>query len=234
MKVKFTAHAHPTAKSAHKARCVGTIIHNERLDMAAMAEELARTSQLGASTAHYYLSLVRDYILSSLAAGNRLDFGDFALELTFEGTLDGANAKFDPAKNSIGAALRLSKKAKARLATLKPQNATPVPEPEIASVVDSATRAQDTVTQGAKILLAGKNLLVDPERDDEGVELRDETTGETLCTGEVLKSSMTTLDCVFASPLANGRYRLAVRTRAAQSAKVPSVATRAIAFRHTG
>ena len=92
----------------------------------------------------------------------------------------------------------------------------------------------EIAASGAKILLAGKNLLVDPEHGDEGVELRDETTGETLCTGEVLKSSMTTLDCVFASPLANGRYRLAVRTRAAQSAKIPSVATRAIAFRHTG
>ena len=99
--IKFKALPLRGVLSQEKETCLGRIIHNEKLDMARIVEDFANFARVDKFTAQMSVSQVASYIVKALGEGKRLDFGAFSLCLTMKGTVQGANGRFDPAKNSI-------------------------------------------------------------------------------------------------------------------------------------
>ena len=222
-----------------EGRCRCNVIHTDIMSSEDMAREMSETMRMDVVEARHCMDAVCSYIVRSLARGRKLNFGKFSLSLSIRGTVDGADGEFVPGENEVRVNIQAGAELREALGKMRPINATAQEEkrekPRITSVIDTATGAENTVTAGEKVLIAGSGLLMDtvPETaPDEGVWL--EAGGVKVTKGRVLASGSTTLDCVFdgAAGLEPGEYQLAVYTRNGDPLRpAPSKARRRVVLR---
>lgn len=211
--ISFKTLASPSAMGGGDGRCRCCMIHRDVLTPGDIARDMATRMRLDVVEARHCADIVASYIVRALSDGFRLNFGAFSLSLSIRGSVDGANGDFVPGVNSVCVNIQAGQELKEALGKMRPVNVTTAQgeSPRITSIIDTATRAENTVTPGAKILIAGINLLVDTAANDEGVWL--EAGGRKVVKGVVTAVGATTLDCMFGDGLEPGEYRLAVYTR---------------------
>ena len=203
-----------------KRKCSCRITHNAVLEAAEIAADMAEEMRIDEVDAKYYLGMVATYITRALASGKKLNLGPFSLSLAMRGCVYGANGRFEKGRNALAVNISPGREMKRALEALEPVNAledsasASARQPRITSAIDSATREEGAVSAGARLLVAGENLQVDPDAPDETVFLEDDERG-ILAKGVVTKSSSITLDCIFeASPdVPEKRCWLAIYTR---------------------
>lgn len=197
-----------------EGRCRCNVIHSDVMTRDDMAKEMAETMRMDEVEARHGIDAVCAYIVRALSRGRKLNFGEFSLSLSIRGTVDGANGEFVPGQNEVRVNIQAGCKLKDALAKMRPVNATAREEsarPRIASVIDAATREENTVTPGEKLFVSGAGLLVNPSANDEGVWL--EASGVKVLRGRIIACGATTLDCVFDAALEPGDYSMAVYSR---------------------
>ena len=211
--ISFKTIESPSTMGGGEGKCRCSVIHKDVLSPDDIARDMAAMMRLDVVEARHCADVVATYIVRALSAGRRLNFGAFSLSLSIRGAVDGANGEFVPGVNSVCVNIQAGTELKEALGKLHPVNITDAGKeaPRITSVVDTATHAENTLSPGAKTLVAGAGLLVNTSAADEGVWL--EAGGRRVMRGVVTASSATTLDCVFGGGLEPGEYRLAVYTR---------------------
>ena len=212
--------------------CRARVVHNKVLEMKEIAEGFGRYAKLGENEAMYYAKSFIDYVVEAVGDGNRLNFGAFSLYLTIKGGINGANGQFDRSRNRLELNIASQTPVENALAQLEPVNVTMEGETlRISSVLDGVAKQEGVIATETPVFLTGQSFLVDTSRDDEGVWL-ETVRGKVVLRSEILKSTRTTLDCIFRGAVKPGEYRITVSTRMGDPSRpVPAVSKRKVTVR---
>lgn len=199
-----------------KPRYIGRVHHNQALTRDEIVKGLAEYMNVKEAMSAFYVDGLCGYMRQELARGNRLDFGDFSVEIVMEGGLPSANAPFVAGVNKLKVQMRAKKKLEHCLESLAPENVSGAEQSRIGSVIQrngGTGEYEDITTDGRrKITSNGLEVKVHAEADDEGVWIEDDA-GEKLLRGEVFSTSVTTCDFYLEGHLNPGEYWLAIYSR---------------------
>lgn len=214
MNIKYTLSLLRSKFLRAGASYTGHVTHNAVLDLDGMARALAATNHISEAEARYQLASVDDFIAAQVAAGNRLNFKNFSVSIKMGGTVERANAPYDPEKNPLHVSMTPSAALKAAVATLTPINETDKATPKIYEVMQEGAKDLCLIKQdGAPIVINVSNCRVDETAADEGVFLIN-SADEILLRAKILSIDFHTIRIAFPkSALAPGSYRLLVKCR---------------------
>ena len=190
------------------------VIHNGIVTREMMATDMAKKMNLSTVEARFFLENVLAYILKSVEEGRSLQLGPLVLQLALRGTVDGANGQYPADGEGPILVLRAGKELKESLAKLKPVNITAenTGQPHIQRLLDADWETQFKISGEGTVYVSGVGLSTDSKRDDEGVFLED-SKGNVIARGKIIKSTLTTLDAKFEDEIDDGVYYFVVRTR---------------------
>jgi len=200
---------------------IGQIIHNQTLDMWAMAERYASKYRMNTSVALSELSRVEEYIASEMSQGNRLCFKSFFVGLKMTGRFERANEIYSHDDNPIHVVMTPKKSLHKVTRSLEPFCETARTKPWISSVAhhritgEEPTRLDVICLDGGLTTINAYHCKVNPKNSDEGVWLTS-ADGATrlLAAAEIRENTEATCDVVFpASDLPPGEYRIEIRSR---------------------
>jgi len=200
---------------------IGQIIHNQTLDMWAMAERYATKYGIAPSTALTEMSRVEEYIAEEMAHGNRLCFKNFFVGLKMTGRFERANETYSHDDNPIHVVMTPKASLHEVTRSLEPVCETARTKPWISCVThhritgEAPTRMDVICLDGGLTTMNAYHCKVNPNRPDEGVWLTS-ADGEVrhLAAVELRKVTESTCDVVFpASDLPPGEYRIEIRSR---------------------
>lgn len=197
---KFQADMEPTDTLS------GTELVTRWADAAGLKPILAQT----------VLTSLEGFILQELAKGRRLDFN----LVSFYPRLSGALSSRDSDPESDGLFVRGAVKARRMLVnglkrSLEAENGLAVAHPRITNILDRTVDKFDVVACGHELSAAGRDIRIDPSRDDEGVWLEKDTRKGTvkIAQGHVLETTQINLVFVFDDPIPRGKYFVTICTR---------------------
>lgn len=214
MNIKYTLALLRSKFLRANASYTGHVTHNAVLNLDGMAREFALSKHISEAEARYQLASVDDFIAAQVAAGNRLNFKNFSVSIKMGGTVERANAPYDPMKNPLQVSITPTDALKSAVATLMPINETDKAAPKIYEVQQDGAKSMYLIRQdGVPIAINVSNCLIDQTAADEGVFLID-AKDEILLRANILSNDFNTIRIVFPkSALEPGSYRLLVKCR---------------------
>lgn len=214
MNIKYTLALLRSKFLRTDASYTGHVTHNAVLNLDGMAREFALSKHISEADARYQLASVDDFIAAQVAAGNRLNFKNFSVSIKMVGTVERANAPYDPDKNPLQVSITPTAALKSVVATLTPINETDKAAPKIYEVQQNGVKSMCLIRQdGSQIVVNTSNCLIDKTAADEGVFLID-AKDETLLRANILSNDHNTIRVAFPpSTLEPGSYRLLVKCR---------------------
>ena len=176
----------------------------------------AHTAGLKPILAQTVLTSLEGFILQELAKGRRLDFN----LVSFYPRLSGALSSRDSDPESDGLFVRGAVKARRMLVnglkrSLEAENGLAVAHPRITNILDRTVDKFDVVASGHELSAAGRDIRIDPSREDEGVWLEKDTRKGSvkIARGHVLETTQINLVFVFDDPIPRGKYFVTICTR---------------------
>jgi len=186
-----------------------------------LVNQLAKYSNVQSGQARIQLTVLEGFILDMLAKGKRLDFG----LVSFYPRLSGALSSRDADPEADGLFVRGAVKATRSLTNALKGKLRAVNEPEadsaiISNVFDRNANTFEVIAADHVLSISGRNIKIDPMRDDEGVWLvkrrhigKRSHAYEVIAHARVTQSDDGVAEVIFPGPLPSGKYLLEVRTR---------------------
>lgn len=214
MNIKYTLSLLRSKFLRAGASYTGQVKHNAVLDLDSMARALAESKHISEADARYQLASVDAFIAEQVAAGNRLNFKSFSVSIKMGGTVERANAPYDPKKNPLQVSITPSVTLKAAVSALTPINETDKAAPKIYEVEQAGAESMCLIRQdGSPITINVSNCRIDKTATDEGVFLIN-AADEVLLQANILSNDFNTIRIAFPkSTLEPGSYRLLMKCR---------------------
>lgn len=174
------------------------------------------------TAARYFLDTAFRLLCGYALQNRKVNIQNLRLFLTVKGSLTGATAKLDPAKNPVSIAVVPSGDLKAAVAGIIAVNDTLTVEAALYSVHYEDSEENNTIEGTGLIKLNGKGLKLTGDNADEGIWLENPTTGEILTNkATIVDNDEATVDITvddFADiPEELTKVRLVVMTRNGES-----------------
>ena len=193
--------------------------------------ESARQAHMDVADIAYVDQKMRGVLIAFLLDGYPVVLDWFGLNYAFTGPLDSADDDFDPNRNSIVVRAYSRPPLRDCHSEMKVRNVTSGLKASILSVTDNAAMEENVITVPSKVLVAGNNILVNIENQDEGCWLA-KKNGDIIAAAQILANDASSLDLAFAELPPDGEYVLVVKARSGASTDyAPAIARRTVTVR---
>ena len=161
--------------------------------------------------------------------GSNLGWVGFAISMT--GSLDSADADFDPDRNEIVVRAHARPPLSGCLAGMKARNVTTGLKAKIYTVSDASAKEDNVITVTSKVIVVGNNIQINVANPDEGCWLT-KRNGDVVATPVILANDGSSLDLAFAELPPDGEYYLVVKARSGASTDfAPATVRRVVTVR---
>lgn len=216
--IKVSARENGVTSKSGTARYVADVVHSETIEGDELYQQLAEFSHMGsAGSMKSVIDMVDAFILEKLAEGKRVKFPLVSFRLHLTGSLSSKDA--DP----VADGLRLKAMATGSRALgsaldgrLRPVNAIGKVFAKIDSVYNESRREFGVIGIGDRISVAGKDVKINPAREDEGVWLEDMRHRHVVARATIEKSDHIFAVCTFNGEIPPGDYYVVLGTRDAR------------------
>lgn len=214
--IKFVTTQSKNRLTEGKTCYQGLLRHNVVLSERETRKAFAAYCGEPASRTNRYVDSLGEFIALNVQAGNRLDFGCFAVELRIRGGFKSANAPFIPGTNALSVELIAGKEIRQATETLKPVNVTDGGEKwRIDSILQKRpVETYDWIPSEGECLasVAGYMPEVHTAVADEGVWIED-NEGVRLATGEIVQTECGYTEFTLRGPIPSGSHWFVLQGR---------------------
>lgn len=213
----------------------GVVRHNATVRGDTLIANAAAKNDINANLLTYHANVLTEELKALILGGYRLELDNFlSVWLSASGTFPSADAKWDPAKNTVGVHCAPKGDFRTAVAGMGGRNVTKGNHVILKRVTDTVGLLENVIIAGASdntVMLSGDNMLMTADAPDEGVWI-EEAKGTVVAKGNVTLSTQTTADCTFESLPEPGTYKICIAARGGLSLEYGvSVASRNITIK---
>jgi len=168
--------------------------------------------------ARFWLDSFRDVLFTSLMNNIAVDTGFMYAKLAVGGSLTSASQQPNKVANPVRANIHAKGALADTIAAVECVNDTVTVEAVLYEIMqDGASAANRIESTTARVVINGNRIKLDSTQTDNGVYLADAVTGAKLKDATVSYSDQGVIYATFPQLPTNGRYKLVVATRNAES-----------------